>query len=799
MRMMRGKDRALVGATPGADTKGFDADSTVIVNGPGEIASRALMEDSGLFDRAWYLATYKDVAHHGIDPLDHYINHGWREGRSPGVIFDTQWYLHQYKDIAASSIEPLTHYLIHGQVEGRVPNPFFDAEWYESTIQRSPDEKSLAPYAIYLKRGLAEGHAPLPELQHIFWCRHPTQDGYDQYKRLIVAIRPWWEQFGRGKVGILAALFSPYEEMPAMRVAGNDGVEKFIAFLEYAWTQNLDPGPLFQGEHYKRIMWRRGLSLQSGETFLQHYLRVGFDSRIVPTACFDEAVYYQQYLDINPTNCWAFDHFIRWGVFEGRRASRAPLPMVAQLAAHVDERSARINNWKYFLSTCGSSLNLDGAFKGMAHHAKVLDDIFRSSIFGETMQRAVQIDPSVGDPADICDVLVPPFHDARNIARRALRKSLPQHHYDTVICVPWIRTGGADLVACQISAAIRLARKEESVLIVRTDQSNFDRPEWVPEGVDVIDASGIFKSVQFIDAQLLLYGLIMGLAPTRVVNVNSRLCWSTLARFGSRLANSIHLYSYLFCWDHTPRGYRVGYPSEFFPETAHNLSAIFTDTIYLKNELTEIYRPPADVRSRIVPLFSPARVEISGLTMAEESIRRASGRRRQRVLWAGRLDRQKRFDLVQEIARAMPSVDFVCWGSALLDAPPNHEKTPLNLVLHDGFSTYDELPLCDADLWLFTSEWEGMPTILIELAHRGVSIVASSVGGVPELIDEQTGWPVNDVRSVEAYVCAIRKALGSPGERVIRATQLRERARARHSMPSYIKQISDVFNKEGDI
>ena len=376
MRMMRGKDRALVGATPGADTKGFDADSTVIVNGPGEIASRALMEDSGLFDRAWYLATYKDVAHHGIDPLDHYINHGWREGRSPGVIFDTQWYLHQYKDIAASSIEPLTHYLIHGQVEGRVPNAFFDAEWYESTIQRSPDEKSLAPYAIYLKRGLAEGHAPLPELQHIFWCRHPTQDGYDQYKRLIVAIRPWWEQFGRGKVGILAALFSPYEEMPAMRVAGNDGVEKFIAFLEYAWTQNLDPGPLFQGEHYKRIMWRRGLSLQSGETFLQHYLRVGFDSRIVPTACFDEAVYYQQYLDINPTNCWAFDHFIRWGVFEGRRASRAPLPMVAQLAAHVDERSARINNWKYFLSTCGSSLNLDGAFKGMAHHAKVLEDIF---------------------------------------------------------------------------------------------------------------------------------------------------------------------------------------------------------------------------------------------------------------------------------------------------------------------------------------------------------------------------------------------------------------------------------------
>lgn len=44
---------------------------------------RALLERSGLFDATWYLNEYKDVAAAGIDPIDHYIQHGASEGREP--------------------------------------------------------------------------------------------------------------------------------------------------------------------------------------------------------------------------------------------------------------------------------------------------------------------------------------------------------------------------------------------------------------------------------------------------------------------------------------------------------------------------------------------------------------------------------------------------------------------------------------------------------------------------------------------------------------------------------------------
>jgi hypothetical protein len=43
----------------------------------------AILRRSGLFDAAWYLRTYRDVADAGVDPLRHYIESGIKEGRRP--------------------------------------------------------------------------------------------------------------------------------------------------------------------------------------------------------------------------------------------------------------------------------------------------------------------------------------------------------------------------------------------------------------------------------------------------------------------------------------------------------------------------------------------------------------------------------------------------------------------------------------------------------------------------------------------------------------------------------------------
>jgi GT2 family glycosyltransferase/glycosyltransferase involved in cell wall biosynthesis len=82
-----------------------------------------LIRQSGLFDAAWYLSEYPDVAPTGIDPLDHYLRYGARMHRRPGPTFDPQYYLAANPDIAASGVDPLIHYVMNGVNEGRAAVP----------------------------------------------------------------------------------------------------------------------------------------------------------------------------------------------------------------------------------------------------------------------------------------------------------------------------------------------------------------------------------------------------------------------------------------------------------------------------------------------------------------------------------------------------------------------------------------------------------------------------------------------------------------------------------------------------
>jgi hypothetical protein len=63
----------------------------------------------------------KDVAAAHMNPLDHYNQFGWNEGRDPSVDFDTTAYLAVNPDVAAANINPLLHFLYAGQREGRSP------------------------------------------------------------------------------------------------------------------------------------------------------------------------------------------------------------------------------------------------------------------------------------------------------------------------------------------------------------------------------------------------------------------------------------------------------------------------------------------------------------------------------------------------------------------------------------------------------------------------------------------------------------------------------------------------------
>lgn len=69
-----------------------------------------LVKKSKMFNKNWYLKTYKDVAEAKIDPVEHYINNGWKENRDPSALFNTSTYLDEYP--SRNKMCPLIYYEI---------------------------------------------------------------------------------------------------------------------------------------------------------------------------------------------------------------------------------------------------------------------------------------------------------------------------------------------------------------------------------------------------------------------------------------------------------------------------------------------------------------------------------------------------------------------------------------------------------------------------------------------------------------------------------------------------------------
>ena len=94
--------------------------------------------------------------------------------------------------------------------------------------------------------------------------------------------------------------------------------------------------------------------------------------------------------------------------------------------------------------------------------------------------------------------------------------------------------------------------------------------------------------------------------------------------------------------------------------------------------------------------------------------------------------------------------------------PPGAGVPPDNAVLAGPYAHFSDLDLGEADVWLYTSRWDGVPSQLLEVAMTGVPLVASEVGGIGEVLGEDDAWPVSDAEDPDAYVAAIRAVLADP-------------------------------------
>ena len=185
-------DEALIRANLGGGRRSIEAARIYL-----EFPSDARPNLSHLIDREYYLERHPDVAAANLDPLIHFFEFGFGEGRSPHPLIDLR-YIRSidphllpedagaaalYEVVSLDMADPgpyfslayyrsqhpagtdlsgglLLHFLTTGLQQGLKPNPLFDPDWYYRQLEGEHDVWSGLRH--FVLRGDREGRAPSP-------------------------------------------------------------------------------------------------------------------------------------------------------------------------------------------------------------------------------------------------------------------------------------------------------------------------------------------------------------------------------------------------------------------------------------------------------------------------------------------------------------------------------------------------------------------------------------------------------------------------------------------------------------
>lgn len=113
-----------------------------------------------------------------------------------------------------------------------------------------------------------------------------------------------------------------------------------------------------------------------------------------------------------------------------------------------------------------------------------------------------------------------------------------------------------------------------------------------------------------------------------------------------------------------------------------------------------------------------------------------------RFIFVGRDEKRKGLDILNEImTRIDPDqAEFHIVGPI----PKSNQIKAANIFYHHLITSEQEMKaqLDQCDVLVCPSFSEGMPTVILEAMARGLTVVASDVGAVSELVTEETGWLV---------------------------------------------------------
>lgn len=390
---------------------------------------------------------------------------------------------------------------------------------------------------------------------------------------------------------------------------------------------------------------------------------------------------------------------------------------------------------------------------------------------------------------DFYETITPEHHQAA-IAYKSIVDKLSHDSYDYILFCPWIIKGGADLFTINYANSIAQANPLKNVLVITTTPSaspwkNKLRPE-----IDTVEF-GILTDGMHLSVQTrVMEQLIENSRASHLHVINSDFAYNFIVSHSAYIISSgksIVATSFSQSTDETGRIF--GYSHTHMPLIYDLASIITTDN-----------QAVADMWVREYGFDSQKiRIHNQPIPLPEEESPKKHAPTIMKILWAARISPEKQPQLVNEIAEHLKdtSVHIDMYGQIDDGFDASFlNRLPSNITYHGSYNGFESIHPQNYDLYLYTSLFDGMPNSVLEAGSYKIPVVASAVGGLPDLIDHnKNGLLVYDISNANEYAELI-KQLSNNRERCIRLGEMLYKTIAKDfSEESYKQSISEMLTE----
>ena len=369
--------------------------------------------------------------------------------------------------------------------------------------------------------------------------------------------------------------------------------------------------------------------------------------------------------------------------------------------------------------------------------------------------------------------------------------------FTDVVLLPFLTKGGAEKYILMTLEAIRAYAPESRFLVLSGEP--FERHDWLeklPEGSLFVDLRRLgVPGLSQGDVEHLSFRLIQHLDGLRRIHVKVSQYGDRFLKTYSSKLRDIQIFLYYFCEEvSVEQGvcFTNGYAFDLVSEFGSNFSGLISDHARAVDLLCQTIGD--DVPAKSHTLYAECALP--------ERAGRAARLPSRKLLWASRIDHQKRPELLGKIAELLDNegldVTLHAYGSTTYGkiGPEVFDGFPL-LTYKGGYDGFDDLPVGDFDGFLYTAAFDGLPNVVLEALAAELPVIAPDVGGIGEAVTLQTGFLVEDDTDADRlaghFVEAIKALYDDWPEAVRRGENGRKLIAERHSREAFLKRVAEVF------